>query len=334
MKRFTALIIAVLLLCPIILGSCSKAEEVPDGMKLASLEGEPFKLYVPEAMTLNLESGISSAFSYIPEKFMISARYYTPSNAEMTLDEYMQYCADSYAESLESFNMTSLEATVLSGVDGKRMSYTTKFDSVNYSCEQFTVLYNGDMVSLNFYIPSHAAEKYAESVNEIAGVFELCEKPETINDEVVDKKTPDGMKIASSDVVEYRLYVPKTWICSSESGKSEAYYPESQKTNVTVTSYIPEESVDVEGFSAICDESYNKSINGYDLISKETITVANKNAIAFTFTANYGGATYKIKQVLLIYNEMAYLITYTATEENFDLHIDDFDKIISEFKFR
>ena len=333
MKRFTALIIAVLLLCPLFLTSCS-TESAPDGMKLASFEGEPFKLYVPEAMTLNLESGISSAFSNIPEKFMISARYYTPSNPEMTLDEYMEYCAESYAESIDSFDMTSLEATVLSGVDGKRMSYTAKFDDINYSCEQFTVLYRGDMISLNFYIPSHSAEKYAESVNEIAGVFELCEKPEPINDEVVDKKTPDGMKIASSDVVEYRLYVPKTWICSSESGKSEAYYPESQKTNVTVTSYLPEEATGVEDFSVICEAEYEKSINGYKLLSKETATVVDKNAIALTFSATYGGVTYKIRQVLVIYNEMAYFITYTATEENFDLHADDFDKIVSEFKFR
>lgn len=333
MKRFTALIIAVLLLCPLVLTSCAK-EEVPDGMKLASIEGEPFKLYVPDAMTLNLESGISSAFSNIPEKFMISARYYTPSNAEMTLDEYMQYCAESYAESLDSFNMTSLEAAVLSGVDAKRMSYTTKFDSVNYSCEQFTVLYKGDMISLNFYIPSHSAEKYAESVNNIASVFTLCDKAEPINDEVVDKKTPDGMKIASNDVVEYRLYVPKSWVCNSKSGVSEAYYPESQKTNVTVNSYIPEEVKDIEGFSALCEENYKKSINGYELISKEALTVANKNAVALTFSANYGGVTYKIRQVSLIYNELAYSIIYTATEENFDLHIDDFNKIVSEFRFR
>ena len=333
MKRFTALIIAVLLLCPLVLSSCSK-EPVPDGMKLASIEGEPFKLYVPEAMTLNLESGISSAFSNIPEKFMISARYYTPSNAEMTLDEYMEYCAESYAESLDSFNMTSLEATVLSGVDGKRMSYTTKFDSVNYSCEQFTVLYKGDMISLNFYIPSHSAEKYASSVNDIAGVFTLCDKAEPINDEVVDKKTPDGMKIASNDVVEYRLYVPKSWICNSESDISEAYYPESQKTNVTANSYIPEEATDIEGFSALCEENYKKSIRGYELISKEALTVANKNAIALTFSASYGGVTYKIRQVSLIYNELAYSITYTATQENFDLHIDDFNRIVSEFRFR
>ena len=333
MKRFTALIIAVLLFCPLFFTSCER-ESVPDGMKLASFEGEPFKLYVPEAMTLNLESGISSAFSNIPEKFMISARYYTPSDAEMTLDDYMDYCAKGYAESLDSFDMTSLEATVLSGVDAKRMSYTAKFDSVNYSCEQFTVLYRGDMISLNFYIPSHSAEKYAESVNEIAGVFELCDKPEPVNDEVVDKKTPDGMKIASSDIVEYRLYVPKSWICSSESGKSEAYYPESQKTNVTVTSYLPGEVTTIKEFSALCEKEYEKSISGYELISKEDATVVEKDAIDLTFTANYGGAVYKIRQVLVIYNEMAYFITYTATEENFDLHIDDFDKIVSEFKFR
>ena len=73
MKRIIALFTALLLIT-VALTSCKKAGNAPDGMKLASLEGEPFKLYVPEAMTLNLDSGISSAFSYIPEKFIISAK--------------------------------------------------------------------------------------------------------------------------------------------------------------------------------------------------------------------------------------------------------------------
>ena len=45
--------------------SCGKDEdEIPEGMKLASEDGEPFRLYVPEAFTLNTKSGVSAATLY------------------------------------------------------------------------------------------------------------------------------------------------------------------------------------------------------------------------------------------------------------------------------
>ena len=334
MKRLTALAVALILLCSVLLSSCAQNEEVPDGMKLASLDSEPFKLYVPEAMTLNLDSGISGAFSYIPEKFIISARYYTPDSADMSLESYMTYSAEGYADSLEAFNMTALEPAVLSGADALKMSYTAKIGSVDYSCVQFSALHKGDMVSLNFYIPDYAAEKYAATVKAITDEFLLCDKPEEVNDEVVDKKTPEGMKIASNDTVEYRLYVPKSWVCNSESGRSEAYYPESGRTNVTVTSYSPDQSMSAADYIARCEESYAKNIKGYGLISKEDTTVAERKAVAITYSANYDGVEYKLKQFSFVYGEMVYSIIYTATADNFELHTDDLAKIISEFTFR
>ena len=41
-----------------------------------------------------------------------------------------------------------------------------------------------------------------------------------------------------------------------------------------------------------------------------------------------------VKQVSFIYGEMVYSITYTAKSELFDSHLEDVDKIISEFTFR
>ena len=95
----------------------------------------------------------------------------------------------------------------------------------------------GDIVSLNIYVPTDSVETCKEFTELIVSSFLLCDKPEHVGDEVVDDKTPEGMKIASDDSIEYRLYVPKSWICKSDSGKSEGYYPESARSNVTVTSF-------------------------------------------------------------------------------------------------
>jgi DNA segregation ATPase FtsK/SpoIIIE-like protein len=90
------------------------------------------------------------------------------------------------------------------------------------------VKYSGDFVQLSFYCPSTRFEELdSDQFDAIVEEFRLCEKSEDTGDAVTDKKTPDSMKIASSDNVEYVMYVPSSWICNSESGMSEAYFDES-----------------------------------------------------------------------------------------------------------
>jgi hypothetical protein len=304
-------------------------------MQLASAEGEPFKLYVPEGMNVNLDSGISGAFVHNPEKIVISARYYTPADVEMTVSEYIAYCEQGYADSLGEFAVVSHDPAVLAEKDAIKLVYTAKIDSTDYTCTQYTVLHNGDMVSLHFYIPTNAVDNYADVVTAVISTFLLCDKAEVKNDELVDKKTPEGMKIASHDKIEYRFYVPKSWICDSESGISEAYYPESERTNVTVTSYSPEGDVSAAEYVALCEEEYKTAILGYELIEKrDGFKVAERDAVSITFTANYDGISYKIRQTTFVYNAMVYSITYTAAESAFDLHTDDLDAMISAFTFR
>ena len=334
MKKIIAVLTAVIFLI-LPLSACASKEKTPRGMVIASAVGEPFKLYVPEGMNVNLDSGISGAFAQNPEKIVISARYYTPADAEMTVSEYIAYCEQGYADSLTEFAVVSHDAAVLAEKDAIKLVYTAKIDDVNYTCTQYTLLHGGDMVSLHFYIPSGAVDNYADVVTAVTSTFLLCDKSEPENDELVDKNTPEGMKIASHDKIEYRFYVPRSWICNSESGISEAYYPESEKTNVTVTSYSPDEETSAAEYVALCEEEYKAAILGYELIEKaDGFKVAGRDAVSITFKANYDGVDYKIRQTTFMYNEMIYSITYTATDAAFDLHTDDLEKMIAEFTFR
>lgn len=334
MKKIIAVLTAIIFLI-IPLSACSSKDPVPKGMQLASAEGEPFKLYVPEGMNINIDSGISGAFVHNPAKIVISARYYTPADAEMTVSEYIAYCEAGYAESLTEFSIISRDPAILAEKDAIKLVYTAKIDSVDYTCTQYTTLHNGDMVSLHFYIPTDAVESYAEIANSVTSNFQLCDKAEVKNDEFIDKKTPDGMKIASHDKIEYRFYVPKSWVCDSESGISEAYYPESEKTNVTVTSYSPDGELSAAEYIALCEEEYKTAILGYELIEKnDDLKVASRDAVSITFKANYDGIDYKIRQTTFMYNQMIYSITYTATDSAFDLHTEDLERMISEFSFR
>ena len=333
MKKITALLCALILLATSLV-SCGNNEDVPKGMVAAYIEGEPFKLYVPEEMTPNTDSGISSAYANVPNRMMVSARYYTPSE-ETTLELYLNDCAKGYAESLDSFDLVSTTATVLSGVNAYRMEYTAKMFDIPYTCTQTVAFNKGDIVSLNMYIPTESIETVKEFCEMIVAEFVLCDKPEHAGDEVVDDKTPEGMKIASDNKIEYRLYAPKSWICKSDSGKSEAYYPESARSNVTVASYSPNEQMTLDTYGALLIESYENSLSGFDLVETTLgSTMGGKDALDFAFTTNYDGVTYKQRQVIVLYGGIFYTFTYTATSENYDLHIDDVEKMISAFAFR
>lgn len=330
-KKIAALMLAILL-CLTFVG-CSN-DGAPDGMFSATVEGEPFILYVPDKWTSNTASGISSAFYSATDKIGVSARYYTPENPQMTLEEYVTLCIENYFSTLELFTLTENKAAVLGGADAKELVYTAEYDSQEYTFRQMLVKYLGDFVVLTFYAPTDMYSDNTAYFDSIADEFVLCEKTVDTGDCVTDKKTPEGMKIASSDVVEYRLYVPNTWVCSSESGTSEAYYPESGKPNVTVSSYSPDETMTAQEYFAECEKQYKDTFSDYTLISSETREVGGRDAVSYTYGATVGDVRVRIMQTVFVYSDLVYSFTYTALEDSFDAHLDDVDAMLDAFIFR
>lgn len=332
---FKKIIALVLLLATLGLAlvSCGKGD-VPEGMQKAYLDGEPFRLYVPEGWTVNTRSGVSSAYSYANDQMIVSARYVTPSDPELSLEAYMLSCAEGYAKTMKDFVYVSLEAALLGGETAKRMEYTVTENGKAYTCVQITAAHEGRMVSLYFYCLTEYKDAAEETLEAIRKAFVLTSLPEAANDEVVDKNTPDGMKIASAKNDAHRFYVPKSWICHSESGKSEAYVNESGKPNVTVTLYVPSESMSIDEYLTSCETRYAESLGGYESLSREERTVAGRRAISATYRASYDGVSFRIMQTVLSDGQAMYSITYTALDDRFDAHLADVEAILDTFSFR
>ena len=339
MKKIISLIIAMLIVASLLV-SCGS--DVPDGMKSVTVEGEPFILYVPEGFSDNTASGVSGAFyKSVENDIIVTARYYTPADSEMTIDEYMQFLADSYAASLEGFEKSAVVAgDVLSGVDARRLDYKMTDGEITYIVAERVVKHGGDFVSLVMYTRGEGMSVYSDFIELILDNFTLCEKEKSDRNPKTDKKTPEGMQIASSDIVEYRLYVPLSWECDANSSMSEAYYPESEKTNVTVTSYSPDKSergMTLVDYVKKCLVDYKLSLNGFpDEITLVDTTVAGKEAKSVEFDVQYDGVTYKLRQVIFYASEfdLYYTFTYTATAEKYAQHMADFDAMVEAFCFR
>jgi hypothetical protein len=80
---------------------------------------------------------------------------------------------------------------------------------------------------------------------------------------------------------------------------------------------------------------YKKNLVGYELLGEPiSRTVAERNALSYQYKALYGGSEYKIMQTVLIYNGLAYSITYTARADAYEAHINDVELILNSFRFR
>ena len=333
LKKIAAMLIA-LLLCLAVTG-CS-GDEAPDGMHNVTADGEPFVLYVPESWTDNSSSGISGAYVQAADGAMtVSARFYARESGT-TLDSFKNECLNSYSTQAKEYSLTAEPVSVvLGGADAFEMVYTAKSGSTAYTfCHRIAKHTSAEgFVVVSFACPTSLYEGNKDQLKSVFEEFLLCEMPATPNDSFTDKKTPVGMKIASEDKLQYRFYVPTSWVCNSKSGCSEAYVDKAGKPNVTVTVYSPDEDITVEKYWEKCESEYEEKMD-YAFVGSEKRTVAEREAVSYTYTVTYSGASLKLMQTVVKYQGMLYSITYTATAEDFDSYLADVNSMLDAFIFR
>ena len=166
--------------------------------------------------------------------------------------------------------------------------------------------------------------------------FVLGEKSEISYEEVEDKKAPEGMKLASNKGIEYKFYVPKAWITDPEDDLTYAYYPESERSNVTVTSFVPDSSMSVNDYFEKCELEYKELFGeSYTRVSgPDARKVSGKSAHSYTYTFKAEGVDMKIMQTIFVVDSSFYAITYTARADKFDSHLDDVESMVDSFKLR
>lgn len=335
-KKLTALALAALIcLC---VSSCAPSDDAPDGMKSVTVSGEPFVLFVPEAWTDNTASGISGAFVAAYDSLSVSARYHTPEDPNTTLDEYVTACIESVSLGFadRGYELTEQStSTLLGGADAKRFTYKITNNDSKIICFQISARNGDDFVSLYGYCPEALYESYSADLDKIRTEFRFVQRPTDTGAEVVLKDTPEGMKLASDEDIEYRFYVPKSWVCDSQSGASEAYYSESGRPNVTVTSYAPDTTMTIDEYFLSCEEEYKKTVPAYERLGEPLErTVSGRLAYSYTYSATVEGVQIKIMQTILTYNGTVYSITYTALADRFDAHVADVEAMLGAFTLR
>ena len=147
---------------------------------------------------------------------------------------------------------------------------------------------------------------------------------------------PDGMKLISTEDVDYYLYVPAGWVEDISTGVVSAYVSESDRSNINLAAFDLEdpnmtpaqfwEKYEADIVSTFPDAAFTDSSN----------TVIDKVYAAeqHTWTASVTGAEYEFMQTVFVHGGAAYILTYTAQADRFDSHIEDVQNVIANIKFR
>ena len=104
---------------------------------------------------------------------------------------------------------------------------------------------------------------------------------------------------------------------------------------MTVTSYTPSTSISVQEYFTLCEEEFRTTLPSYERISGPAErTVGGRVAYTYVYRTVADGVEFCIMQTLFAYNEMIYSFTYTALAENYDMHMEDVEAMLSAFAFR
>ena len=149
-----------------------------------------------------------------------------------------------------------------------------------------------------------------------------------------DSDAPDGMKELSTDKNAYNFYVYTQWIVDEQNTQC-AYYSATDRSNVSMAAYIPDESFKtMEEYYNACVDQYRNDLQEFELVDSNTeAEMYDYNAYKLVYTFKFGGQQFKVMQVMTLHQGLVYIFSYTSSPENYDLHIKEAEAMLAEITF-
>ena len=148
---------------------------------------------------------------------------------------------------------------------------------------------------------------------------------------------PEGMVEAENKFVDYRFFYPENWILDRCDGMISCHVSKDDASNVSVTAFTPDDMKPLEDYLKEEYMTYFKA-NFSDMEIIEDFadtTLDNAPAKRIVFKATVGEKAYQFMQCLAYGRDgYIYIVTYTSTPEAYDSHLEDVEKIVSEFRFK
>ena len=329
--------IAVLLLVMMVLGvvACGKQVEAPSGFQVASIDSDPFYLYVPNTWTSNASSGISSAYCSTAGSVLVSA--FAQKNEEgIMLEQYTAKMLESFQRTLEDFVLATknFEETVL----GSYKAYCFDYNATSGDRAMVFRTYVSNYAE-GFAVLTYSAEKdafaiYEEDFDEIVSKFTFkVENEDKIPAKDEEPEEVEGWQLATNIKYEYDFYVPKTWTVDRSSEVPTVYCADNREdtSNVTLMSYVLSEPMTAVEY---WEKTKGEILYDYTVVSTDDqATLGGISAMAVEYNMDLAGLTYRIKQVFCATSNMVYVFTYTSDDTYYERHLSAVNETIAMFEF-
>ncbi|OIO18438.1 MAG: hypothetical protein COY69_01230 [Candidatus Magasanikbacteria bacterium CG_4_10_14_0_8_um_filter_32_14] len=143
--------------------------------------------------------------------------------------------------------------------------------------------------------------------------------------------------------LDITLYYPSNWKEEGQENKI-IFYPNSQDLSQKTGTNLALSTQNLSNFPSTTLDQYTeivktdtlKRMTNANVINTEKITIGGLEAGVITYTANYPDVTdktMKVRHTYILKDNTAYLLTYTATTDNFENFLAQAEKIVDSFQF-
>lgn len=341
--RMLTLLLAVCLLGACLIG-CKSLEDadLPENMKHATVEGAYYRLYLPNDWNLLTETGVSGGYASMQNKAVIYVKEYDNPDALTAADFWSAILVPALLQTFDDgqdvSSLTPME-TKLNEHDALAIAYEGTREMVTYQGQEVICPKDDKIYVLTYCARKDLYEGYLGVFDTVKTNFAFKDTPfepkDPINTVDPDAEAPEGMQLASNDDVAYRFYVPKNWVLDKSLPTSSAYVSESDRSNVNVTSFLPEETyATAEQYWESCLSQLKTVMTLTSEVTVTETTLDGRPANIYVYSATVDGTSFRFAQAIATYRNMIYTVTYTATPDTFDTHYPAYLDILSAFNFR
>ena len=150
---------------------------------------------------------------------------------------------------------------------------------------------------------------------------------------------PMGMVRASTEIVDYDLFVPDEWTVDLTGGAVSAYRGEGDSTNVSMMVWnLPYVDTTLEDWWETYRSEFDMIFTEFTMESTETTTLDGVAAQKYVYTAKLADTTYRYTQIAAIRRGSVYLMTMTELadieESAAQEHLQAISDILEFFRWR
>ena len=363
MKKLIAIFL-IILLASLVLSACASEEiEVPDGLQIVKISNaDGYQFFGPEGWIVANDGRICASYvSTINNTSITLAKVDAP---EGSVQEYFNSEKSKFAYEISVIEEG--ETSFGNAESAYYYIYTFKYEDRDFATMQIFVNNAEDfyIFTYNSYgdpnDESSEYQNYLKQVRPAIDAFKFTEKSSETNEEANKVTDSDGYVLVSDKTLcGFEIYLPSeceviqasTQVSAKFSDKANLNITKASSTGVSILDYLSTRKAQLETlFGEVTDlkiELYtlpDLSGDKADLFADFDVAptanadisfgnLSKSQTIVYEYSYSHLGVTYCVYQILGVDSYNGYVLTYTATADEYESHLETLKTILNKVNF-